>query len=141
MNKYLIVRKKGEMASELFHLKKDVALNKNFTIPWIIRKVKKIKTKEDVIKYHLQKIQKIANSKYFVVEPTTKNSVNDLVNICQKEISEGNGDYTVMDICQLAQITYNKIAVPIWFSVFAMKINLFEFMLISILVAVLANVI
>lgn len=136
MNKYLIMRKKGEMANEIFHLKKDISSTNTFTIPWIIRKIKKISTKEDVVKYHLHKIEKIMKSRYFVVEPITKNSINDLIEICKKEIGEENGNYTTIDLCQLAEITYKRIASPIFFSVFAMELNMFEWILIILFVLI-----
>ena len=75
-------------------------------------------------------------SKYFIVEPITKNSINDLIGICKKEIGEENGNYTIIDICQLAEITYKKIASPIFFSVFAMKLNMFEWIFIILFVLI-----
>lgn len=138
MNKYLIARKKGEMANEVFHLQKDTSNTfETSTIPWITRRIKKIKTKEDIIKYHKEKIEKLLKSKYFVVEETTKISINTLLEICQNKIDNTNEG----DINAMARIVYKKISSPIWISVFAMKINLLEWMLIFILVVVLVNLI
>lgn len=142
-NKYIIARKKGEMASEVFHLKKDASINaiNKSTIPWFIRWIKKIKTKEAMIKYHIEKIEKISNSRYFIIEGTIKNSIDELLEVSRKVSNKELEIYTENEVITLAEIAYKKISSPIWISVFAMKINLLEWMLIFILVVVLVNVI
>lgn len=129
MKKYLIMRKKGELANEVFHLIKDVSSDNTFTVSWFTRKTKKIKTKDEIINYHLNRINQIMKSKYLVVEPTTRNSINDLVEICKQKTNK-NDNYSTDEICLLAEITYKKIASPILFSIFSMKLNFIEWIAI-----------
>lgn len=142
MNKYLVARKKGEMANEVFHLKKDALIKaaKKSTIPFFIRWIKRIKTKEDVIKYHIKKIDKILNSKNFIIEETTKDSIDDLIEVSTEIYNNKYEFYTENDIITEAEIVYKKISSPIWFSLFSMKLNLFEWMLLILLFYILSFV-
>lgn len=139
MNKYLIIRKKGEFVNRLFYLSRD-SYSKTIVpssphISWLTRIIKKIKTKDDVIKYHRKKLEKIKNSKHLMLSKEMIEDYNKLIVSIDNVVIEHKDDYK--NISEAANDLRSKISVPMLFSIFAGKINAFEviiFLIIFILI-------
>ena len=136
MNKYLVMRKQGELVNRLFYLARDsytenMVVSSSPHIPWFTRLIKKIKTKEDVINYHKKKLEKITKSKYIVLFDTEKETYNNLMNLIDNTINEQTEEYE--DISEVANGLRRQIPVPMLFSIFAGKLNAFEIIILLII--------
>lgn len=143
MNKYLAMRKQGELVNRLFYLARDsytenMVVSSSPHIPWFTRMIKKIKTKEDVINYHKKKLEKIAKSKYIALSDTEKETYNNLMKLIDNTINEQTKEYE--DISEVANGLRRQIPVPMLFSIFAGKLNAFE-IIIALIVFVLVYLI
>lgn len=140
MNKYLAMRKQGELVNRLFYLARDsytenMVVSSSPHIPWFTRIIKKIKTKEDVINYHKKKLEKITKSKYIVLSDIEKETYNNLMKLIDNTINEKTKEYE--DISEVANKLRNQIPVPMLFSIFsALKLNAFE-IIIALIIFVL----
>lgn len=143
MNKYLAMRKQGELVNRLFYLARDsytenMVVSSSPHIPWFTRLIKKIKTKEDVINYHKKKLEKITKSKHIVLSDTEKETYNNLMKLIDNTINEQTEEYE--DISEVANRLRRQIPVPMLFSIFAGKLNAFE-IIIALIVFVLVYLI
>lgn len=139
MNKYLNIRKKGEFVNRLFYLSRDSYSNtivkSSPHISLLTRIIKKIKTKDDVIKYHQKQLEKIKNSKHLMLSEEMIEQYNKLIVHIDNVVIEHKDEYK--KISDAANDLRNKISVPMLFSIFAGKINAFEviiFLIIFILI-------
>lgn len=136
MNKYLAMRKQGELVNRLFYLARD-SYTENMVvsslphIPWFTRMIKKIQTKEDVINYHKKKLEKITKSKYIVLSDTEKETYNNLVKLIDNTINEQAEEYE--EISEVANELRKQIPVPMLFSIFAGKLNALEIIILLII--------
>lgn len=139
MNKYLIIRKKGEFVNRLFYLSRDSYSNtivkSSPHISLLTRIIKKIKTKDDIIKYHQKQLEKIKKSKYLMLSEELIEQYNKLIVHIDNVVIEHKDEYK--KISDAANDLRSKISVPMLFSIFAGKINAFEviiFLIIFILI-------
>ena len=130
ITKYLDKRCKGKIDNEIFHLHLDLSAEKReyykSQTSFFTKLIHRLKTKQDVVDWHVRKIKKYASNKYLVLNEEQKQFIDK---ICEYENKEY--DYELID---LIKERHQIIKVPLGYSLRSWGLCLYEWAIILIVV-------
>lgn len=130
LEKYLIKRTIGKLKDECYDLYKDCLTMGNYgisTMGIIEKKIHKIHSNEDLLKYHIEKINKIKQSKYYVVSDEIKKNLT----LIEKYIHAENIVWS--ELATIVNSAYETISSPIGLSIYSGKLNAIEWLVVGII--------